>query len=426
MKKVGLYVFTDMVKSRNTKKREGYFDGQNYIGLRYIASEIDKSKYEIDYVSKDTVNSVDYVLISLTSHYDILNIINELHGRKITSKIIVGGAGCNNIDLLRDIADFAVIGRGEGIINDILSGNAPDGIYCREDNHELEKKIKIQTLKQFISIDDPILGHYDELSTGCKRKCFFCEYSWKNKLVTKSDIYHSGLADRETRIEEVDWNKYKNKDLVTAVDGIDEKTRRVINKSISNEVIKNKIEEIVNAPRDYYSLKLYCLLGYPFEAEFDPKELLDTITGCNIGRKRLNVLMVSPHFMPMPFTPMECEPVNLINFRKKIDRYDFSKWQHGNIKVYWPTSQSSGPVSAAEATVLHRATVNDADDIKRIICSSKYKSLLSAQKIGVLQKAFGGLLGAVDRVAPYVTRVYDSDKLKSVYLRRKMESAGLE
>ena len=46
MKKIGIYVFTDAIKSRATKKREGYFDGQNYIGLRYIVSEIDKSEQE--------------------------------------------------------------------------------------------------------------------------------------------------------------------------------------------------------------------------------------------------------------------------------------------------------------------------------------------------------------------------------------------
>jgi len=419
MKRVGLYVFTDMVKERTTKKREGYFDGQNYIGLRYIASEIDKSQYELSYVSKDTINSVDFALVSLTSYYDILNIINELHGKKITAKVIVGGAGCNNIDLLRGIADIAVVGRGEGMINDVLAGNTPHGIYDKATNCDLKKQIEIRALKKFISIDDPILGQYDELSIGCKRKCFFCEYSWKNKLCTKSDIYHSGLADRETMLEEVDWGRYVNKDLVTAVDGIDYATRKIINKNISNETIKAKIEEIKTAARDYYSLKLYCLLGYPFQNSFEPEELLDTIVSADTGSKRCNVMMVSPHFMPMPFTPMECESVNMFNFRKKIERYDFSRWQKGNIKVFWPYSQSSSPVSAVEATILHRATLDDADTIKRILCSAKYRSLTCDQKISVAQKAFGQYLGEVQSVAPYVKRTHATEAAKVEYLKRK-------
>ena len=112
MKKVGIYVFTDQIKERKTKKREGFFDGQNYIGLRYIVSEIDKSKYEISYVSKDTINSVDFCLISLTSYYDVINVINELYGKTITAKICMGGAGYNNVGLLRDIAWVGTVGRG--------------------------------------------------------------------------------------------------------------------------------------------------------------------------------------------------------------------------------------------------------------------------------------------------------------------------
>lgn len=117
MRKVGIYVFTDTIKARTTKKREEYFDGQNFIGLHYIVSEIDKQQYEISYVSKDTINTVDFVLISLTSYYDVINVINELHGKKITSTVLIGGAGYNNVGLLRDIADIGTVGRGEGIIN---------------------------------------------------------------------------------------------------------------------------------------------------------------------------------------------------------------------------------------------------------------------------------------------------------------------
>jgi radical SAM superfamily enzyme YgiQ (UPF0313 family) len=417
MKRVGIYVFTDMVKQRLTKKRESFFDGQNYIGLRYIVSQINTDKYEITYVSKDTINTVDFVLISLTSYYDILNLINELHGVKCTCKIIVGGAGLSNVDILRDVVDVAIVGRGENIINEILDGQVEvPGIWYRQTNYDLKSKIKIRELEDYITIPDPILGQYCEQSIGCQRKCYFCEYSWKNRYKSKSDIYHSGLADRETRLEEVDWTIYKNKDLVTAVDGIDEKTRKIINKPITNETIINKINEIYEQPKDYLSLKLYCLLGYPFEKDFYPEELLDAITSCRRDHKnRLNVVMVSPHFMPMPFTPMECEPVNPINFRNKIKKYDFRRYQTGNIKVFWPWSLASGPINALEATVLHRGTKDDAPAIKKILCSSKYKSLAADEKNDVLYKAFGNLLGRVEGVCDYIERTYPTAAAKKKY-----------
>lgn len=252
MAKIGIYVYTDMVKQRLTKKREGYFDGQNYIGLRYIVSEIDKSKHEITYVSKDTVNTVDYVLVSLTSYYDVANIINELYGKKITAKIIMGGAGCNNVGLLRTVADVITVGRGERTINRILDGDPVDGLWYKETNADLSKPVRIMPLLDYISIDDDFVGRYCEQSIGCQRKCFFCEYSWKHKWTKKEDGYHSGLLNRETLLQDVDWSSYHNKDLVTAIDGATEATRRVINKPIKTRKLPPRCCKSTTRPRTMF------------------------------------------------------------------------------------------------------------------------------------------------------------------------------
>lgn len=421
MKKVGIYVFTDMIKARQTKKREGYFDGQNFIGLRYIVSEIDKQAYEITYVSKDTINSVDFVLISLTSYYDVLNVINELHGKKITSTVLIGGAGYNNVGLLRDIADIGTVGRGEGTINALLAGDEIDGIYFKRSNYDLEKPIKIMPLKTFIEIDDNYIGRYCEQSIGCQRKCFFCEYSWKHRWTKKDSGYHSGLLNRETLLQDVNWADYHNKDLVTAIDGATEKTRHIINKPISNADIMAKMPEIYDAPKDYLSLKLYCLLGYPFETYFEPEEAVESIIAARRADSdhRCNVLIVSPHFMPMPFTPMECEPVNWHNFREDIKQYDWEKFGKGNVNVFWNWSLASSPLSAAEATILNRADIADIDKIKAILCASKYKGLTPIQKRKTLEKYFGHLLGEVDNVLPYIERNNPTERAKEVYQKRK-------
>ena len=420
MARIGIYVFTDQIKERKTKKREGYFDGQNYIGLRYIVSEIDQSKHEITYVSKDTINTVDFVLVSLTSYYDVLNIINELHGKKITSKIVMGGAGYNNVGLLRDYAYIGTVGRGEGTISQILAGIEVPGLYYREMNRDLTQPITIMPLREFIQIDDAYVGQYCEQSIGCQRKCYFCEYSWKHKWTRKDSGYHSGLMNRETLLQDVDWSSYHNKDLVTAIDGATERTRYIINKPITNEEITRKMLEIYDAPRDYVSLKLYCLLGYPFETRFEPEEAVESIIAARKqSDKRCNVLMVSPHFMPMPFTPMECEPINWINFREEIRKYDWERFGKGNINVFWNWSLASSPISAAEATVLNRADVQDEPAVYGILCSSKYKSLDATRKRMVLEKHFGHLLGKVDNVLPYITRNNPTEKAKEVYERRR-------
>lgn len=417
--KIGIYVFTDQIKKRDTKKREGYFDGQNYIGLRYIVSQV-HGDYDISYVSKDTVNTVDFVLISLTSYYDVINLINELYGEKITSKVIVGGAGYNNVGLLRDIVDVGTVGRGENKINKILQGERIEGLYYKDDNYNLTKHIKIMPLETFIEIDDNYVGRYCEQSIGCQRKCYFCEYSWKHNWTKKDIGYHSGLLNRETLFRDVDWSSYHNKDLVTAIDGATEKTRYIINKPIKASEITEKMNEIYNAPKDYVSLKLYCLVGYPFESRFEPDETVEAIIAARRDSDhRCNVLLVSPHFMPMPFTPMECEPVNWINFREEIKNYNWDKFKKGNINVYWNWSLASSPLSAAEATVLNRADVDDAPKIKAILCTSKYKSLRAIQKRKVLEKYFGHLLGKVDSVLPYIERNNLTDGAKKIYEKRR-------
>lgn len=421
MKRVGVYVFTDMVKSRNTKRREGYFDGQNYIGLRYILTEIDRSQYEICYVSKDTVNSVDFVLVSLSSYYDVQNLINELLGRTITATVIVGGAGCNNVGLLRAVADYVIVGRGEGIIPRLLNGECVPGVYSKRDDPDISRPIKIFPLSKYIEIADDFLGQYCERSIGCPRKCYFCEYSWKHKWQARDDGYASGLLNRETLLQDVDWAQYKNKDFVTAIDGATERTRKVINKPITNRMITEKMLEIYDAPRDYVSLKLYCLLGYPFETKFEPEEAIEAIISARRegNPHRCNVLMVSPHFIPMPFTPMECESINWHNFREDIRGYDWEKFGRGNVNVYWNWSLASAPVGAAEATILNRADEKHAGAIKSILCSSKYKNLSALAKRMVCEKYFGDLLGRVASVLPYIERNNATEAAKALYEKRK-------
>ena len=419
--RVGIYVFTDQIKARKTKKREGYFDGQNYIGLRYIASQIDRDTHDLVYVSKDTINTVDFCLISLTSYYDVLNLINELHGKHITATVCVGGAGYNNVGLLRDIVDIGTVGRGEDTIDRILRGEEIEGLYYKRTNRNLTRPIKIMPLKTYIEIDDNFVGRYCEQSIGCPKKCYFCEYSWKHRWTHKGTGYESGLLNRETLFRDLNWADYKNRDLVTAIDGATEATRNVVNKPIANSEITDKMMEIYSAPRDYVSLKLYCLLGYPFEQKFQPEEAVEAIIAARKtgSSHRCNVLIVSPHFMPMPFTPMECEPINWYNFRQEIKRYNWDRFGRGNVNVYWNWSLASSPVSAAEATILNRCDVEDAPKIKAILCSGKYKSLDFLRKRKVLEKYFGDVLGRVDRVLPYIERSNDTEKAKKIYERRK-------
>ena len=424
--KVGIYVFTDPVRGRKVTKSDGYFDGASYLGLRFIASQIPKDMYDITYVSKDTINTVDWALVSITSYYDVLNIIHELHGKKISAKISMGGAGYNNVGLLRDIAYVGTVGRGENTIAKILREEEVDGLYYRSSNRDLSKPIRIRQLETFIEIEDKFYGGmYAEKSVGCPRKCFFCEYSWKHKYKRKDELspggYESGVGDRETLFRDLKWESYEAfHHLVSALDGATERTRFIINKPIKNSEITEKMFEMYDAPQKAFSLKLYCLLGYPFERRFEPEETVTAITRARRSSSEhwADVEIISPHFIPMPFTPMECEPFNWHDFKFDILRYNWDKFGRGNINVKWRGEFAGSSVAAAESTIINRADISDIGKIKGVLCSQKYAALNNSAKRTVLEKYFGDLLGPVASVAPYIVRNNDSSIAKAVYLSR--------
>ena len=107
-----------------------------------------------------------------------------------------------------------------------------------------------------------------------------------------------------------------------------------------------------------------------------------------------------------------------LDFRREIQRYDWQKFGHGNINVYWNWSLASSPISAAEATVLNRADIEHVGRIKAVLCSAKYKGLNATQKRTVLEKYFGDLLGSVESVLPYIERTNPTDAAQNEYRRR--------
>lgn len=429
--KVGIYVFTDPIRGRNAGKKDTYFEGASYLGLRFIVSQIPKDKYEITYVSRDTINTVDWVLISITSYYDVLNVIHELHGREISTRISIGGAGYNNVGLLRDIAYVGTVGRGENTISRILDGEEIEGLYYRETNRDLSKPIQIRQLETFIEIEDKFYGGmYTERAIGCPRKCFFCEYSWKHKFRAKSGLsgkYESGIGDRETLFRDLKWESYKAfHHLVSALDGATEKTRFIINKPIKNSEITEKMFEMYDSPQKAFSLKLYCLLGYPFEDRFEPDEAVTAITRARRTSTDhwADVEIVSPHFIPMPFTPMECEPFNWHDFKSDITNYNWGLFGRGNINVKWRGDFAGSNIAAAESTIINRADIADIGKIKGVLCSRKYAELNTRMKRAALEKYFWHLLGRVDTVLPYITRNNDTTLAKEMYRKRTQEYLG--
>jgi len=399
--KVGIYVFTHQIKDRKLTIKDMYFDGKAYYGFNSIIEEIDKKRYDITHVSSCNFNDVDFVLLSITSYYDIFNIRSELKGKQIKAKFIIGGAGISNHVPLEDIAHVIVIGRGEGLINELLDGGYVDRII-----HQPKKTISI--------------NGYSENSIGCPMKCKFCQYGWKFTLYPDVKNYNSGYNNREDLIQNLDFsicNRRTAPRLNSAIDGFTQSTRDLINKKITNENIIEKFKEIYEQKQSYFALKLYAIVGFPWENNIQINEFIECVKKADKkSEKKLNVFLISTHFCPMPFTPMESLPVNTHDFRKECEKSQTKVTYKGkSINVYYPYSQISSPISAIEQTIINRIKTEQLPIFDKVLLSSKYRSLNGIMKQKVIDKHFPGIYDYFEDVCPDVERPYKYKKMRYGY-----------
>jgi hypothetical protein len=378
MAKIGVLIFTDKVKERLLSN--DVFDSKKYFGLNAIIQDLDKT-HSIDYCSTYTCDNFDFVLISIISYYDALNYINEIAFKKHTCKFIVGGPYVLNY--MTFINAYAVcIGRGEGLINKIIDHEKIENVHYFDDCQT--NLYKYGGLKRFLCV-----GTKNEASVGCKAKCFFCQYAWKQKYVSeKTEGYNSGYSTYEDYIQSIVLEK--NGRYVTAIDGSTERSRYIVNKKIKDDDIRNKLLEAKN--NDIAGmLKIYNIIAYPWEKTVDINPFIEIVKGVdlnsNSNKNKITIYLTHTHFVPKLHTPLEDFKVNLIDARKYIVSNPIP-FNGKYFKVSNNISITSNS-TALEEYIIDRA--DEEDDIMlihRIICSNKYKSLNNSLKLKTLLKYF--------------------------------------
>lgn len=375
--KFGFYVFTDLVRSRGTRKNL-FFDSEKYFGFKEIMAEA-RELGECSYVSSETISSVDYVLISITSFMDVFNLINEVGEIKTTAKIIVGGAGVLNIRPYKHLIDYAVFRRGEGALSSIVSGKLLPNIWSRKNDPEFSAIYHLGETKKFIG---------NEVSVGCRKKCKFCQYSWTNKFSCKEgNSYQSGFTDQEDYFLDFNWEKAKQHG-VSAFDGVTEKTRMLISKPMSNNQIVEKLKEAYEVDHEgRLSLKLYNIIGYPWEDKTaDVAEIVDNVKKANQNKGRKFILTLHfSHFTPMLMTPFFDAEFNFFNYKKHLLLKYF--YDLGDFHVYIDQYMTSW-VYAYQNCIMERVFENDYNKIKKILISKKFNSLNNMEKGIVLKTHF--------------------------------------
>ncbi len=347
--RVGVGYFKQPLFSPRDGRVENDSYMQPYSGLREVAARIDRGSYSVNpmYVGGDS--EIDHLLISMISFYDFYNLRNEIPATR-QYQVIVGGPACHNIRSVLDQIDVAVFGRCDGdTINRILSGEHLPNVWRKSEDPMFEGGYTVGAADLTADQRGLFGPVHTEKSVGCPVGCSFCFYSHWNKFVSSStgNRYSSGTAPYEDFFTRLDWKRCA-RGGVTALDGVDEQTRRRVNKRISYKQIVEKLLSINDS--DYHGLhraKVYIMYGYPWES---PGLALDLIAACRevdrrINRKLLFRLQCS-HFIPFPKTPMELSAFNPSNFRDNAAEWAF---EGDNIRVAPGFTNQSPRLSALSA-----------------------------------------------------------------------------
>lgn len=393
--KVGVLIFTtqgSLVIKRQCRKNY-FFDSFEYGGLNAVLRNL---KYDFEYCSTKTIDEYDYVLVSLISFHDALNvIINIPVNRK--AKIIVGGPACNNIRGYLRYIDIANFGRCDGDkINKIIEGKELKSVWYKNKDNDFSGNYEVD------NATPQSLGE-NESSIGCQQKCSFCLYSHWNKFVRKKNInalnsksYLSGLdgirKNKEDFFQTLDWEKCKGgSGGITAIDGITEKTRFRINKKITySDIVETLLRSNdVDFGDKKLFVKVYCIVGFPWEKP-DELEELDLLKAAEEVKDRLKnkiaMRLHVTHFTPQQKTPLWSVPFNFNNYRDYCIKHRHLA-DCGKLQIYTSGVFTSSPILAAQILIIQRA-FNEDEKYLRFIASPRFRKLNFLQSKRVLRKDF--------------------------------------
>ena len=328
----------------------------------------------IDRVSADMIDGYDCVIISIPSSgqmIDVLKLAIKHRWDKRKCRIIVGGYGVQNINLLKGYVDFAFFGRAhdciDKIIDSALDGNIHPDIT---DNMMHVDSPSVVRFRQAPLMSNSI---FSEEFTGCPHKCKFCHYTYARKFQGKSTGYTqalltSGSSDEVLYADITGFNEKRGR-IRTAIDGFSERLRYLYGKRISNDMIIdgiNHLGEIAYDTRqdDMFGghelnqrtvMTVYNIANFPCETQDDEMEFIDNIQRAN-PRTRVIFILHSTPFRASPATPMQWERVQI--FPDWSAQREKTICDRENLLVKYSYTLE-GPWSQLLAAITERARDND-------------------------------------------------------------------
>lgn len=406
--KIAVYVLNKNAKK--TYKKE-CFNIRLNAGISIVIDILRRQGYEVDFCSSANVHNYDIVLFAITSDCDWWPFIAErVKWQKGNYKVIVGGAGVLNVRPFLPYVDYFVLGRAEGVIDKLIVALDKYGEYdgdsvINSKTFNCEKEYYINQVEQPYPYPITLENgkEYCENIIGCNHKCLFCGYTWHRKLLNAKTFEYSwlwsGSADTERAILDINngiainWNKLRT----TAIDGMSERLRFMVNKKITNEMLINFITNLAKCEKPH-QVKFFNIVGYPTETERDWFEFKNIIKEADSTfakqEKQTCILLHNTPFRPMPATPMACEAMAYKNYRREIakilgeGKYKGNIFYRGNAMWAVESMATESLPTVIQSAIVWRGTEADSDNIAKLALSKKFASANTAVKQATLEKYF--------------------------------------
>lgn len=392
------------------RRADNSFDGNDNIGALVVADVLQRAGHAVGFCSPETAKDYRIVLVSFTSTYDLIAyyravaLLPSWQPGKRRFAVVGGGFGMQNPTAIRCYLDYAVFGRAEDFIAEmiaaILGGGKPEhpSIMHLPELHPVTVAQAAELYPHTICNGGKT---WTETFIGCPRKCRFCHYTWARRSTKQDSKYiQDGLTKGTT--PEVTWDQlldYPQKAgrVRSAIDGFSERLRHAYGKRISNRDIIAGIERLGSFGGKATVILAYNISNMPGETEDDRQELYATLRAARPETRVILVLQSTP-FRPSLLTPMQHSAVALWPATSDL---------HASVIVDTPllramhSFSNESPWSQLQTVIVERATPAS-DKLFHTLCfAPKLNSGTVGERVKLLERNFD--------LTPYLRR-YDLDE----------------
>jgi len=379
------------------KRVNDSFDGNDNIGALVVKDILERAGHVVGFCAPETAKECKVVMVSLTSTYDVYSFYRHVAKRPEWQpgvrafKVVIGGFGLQNPYTIRNDADYALFGRADDIVVDLVAAALDGKPFDHASVMNLPEitPVEIAQTKALYPHAIKFRGEreYQESFTGCLNKCKFCHYTWARKYVGDFNEYQNitlaGWASQEMTWKRMMATEGKLGRIRTALDGFSERLRYRFGKKISNADIVTGIERL-GAYEGNTVCIVYNIGSMPTETDQDRQELYSVMAGAK-PENRVVIVLHSTPFRPSLATPMQWEAVTLAPNWNKLGATAF--FDSDKLRCVHSTGNEA-PYSHLISVIAERAT-EKTDKLFHAICfHPKLQSGTSARRVEMITRNF--------------------------------------